>query len=68
MFSGPPILPWFRQNASKPLKVQLAKARIIEGSTKEGAYQFPDLRLARLKLRGPAVRRKKKKQIKKSRR
>ena len=52
LFSGPPILPWFRADSKKPLKTQLSKARVLKGVTvrsggPRGAMKFPELRVVK---------------------
>jgi len=52
LFSGPPILPWFRVDSKRPLKLQLKKARILEGMKLRaggllGAMLLPELRLVK---------------------
>ena len=52
LFSGPPILPWFRADSKKPLKLQLKKARILKGTKLRaggllGALLLPELRVVK---------------------
>ena len=52
LFSGPPILPWFRADSKKPLKLQLKNARILKGTKLRaggllGAMLLPELRLVK---------------------
>ena len=63
-FAGPPILPWFRPDSSRPLASQLSKAMIVEAAAD---LPFPELRLNRAKSPARPVRKKKKKSGRKTR-